>query len=843
MVKLQSLVEYLMAGIELSGDVSIYVVGGCKYYTNFANIMKETLGDKAIICNPTKEVDHSSHGCWKVVNDMMEGKVKIEGSDCVWGLEEVNEESKQQCEEDKKKMDKQGEGDESEDVNEQGTSGSDRNPEENSEMKERMRDPKGDKNESDWNAGQKRDLYKEHKDSNIEKSSSKSGSDRSEKSKSTSHSSPIGEGEIFKYGNPQTKKQRHSEPRNNNSHTSEESSENSSGQVLSHPVTIKVCEYQRLPIPHKLKSVDYTTSIRDFMKKMLIQEKEILKMNSISTLWNDISKRIYEKIDKLRDQDKADEMLLELHALDKKKYAVLMDSVDEMNKEWKELAGKLKVEIENEMAQISVIQNEWNEEKASIENEVDNKAKLIDCSKKRSHEEITNEGKDNESKKIQIDVHGQYVQKLLQLQKELIELQDQLLKQEERQQQLQQRLQQQQLLQQQQQQSNENYTQLVGNLQLLMQEHLSFFQSELNKRLQLYYYDKNSICYQIRVQVSQLKDYCDRNQRYSHRLIGDLSGNLEKQLRELQNYDIGNNSLDIQEQLLPMLQQLELQYKKKSTIPYTEILDEIQQLKLNRISIYSRIKELRDTIISNYSTCYIDDYLNELKTIQKLLSFRFYEMNETSHYLTLVFELQQCIPLKLEKDQDQDQDHDQYHTQDQSENQNQKQNQSENNSSFHMSKLQQIASIQKGLSMFFSEVLPLGIDGSSSYPQLDYFIELLLKYVNGFYSYYNEIQEQLEKLPKLLEELKQKSIEQKELSIMPISDNKLQSDNLTNDVTDNTKDVTPSDEKSDESSSATTQSSTVDESSKGTCMNKTEEASAENHEEPNVSGDQGMYCG
>ncbi|CBK22702.2 uncharacterized protein [Blastocystis hominis] len=374
-----------------------------------------------------------------------------------------------------------------------------------------------------------------------------------------------------------------------------------------------------------------------------------------------------------------------------------------------------------------------------------------------------------------------------------------------------------------------------------MHEHKSYLESELYKRLQLYYYDKDSLCYQIRNQIDELKNEYYKKRKYYYRTIEELSKNLDDQLRELKKYDTGNNLLDIQEQLLPMLQQLELQQSgSESTIPYKEILYLLQYYKKNRISIYSRIEELRDTIKYYYSKYNIDNYLNELKTLQKLLSFRFYEMNETSHYLTLVFELQQCIPLKLEKDQDQDQDHDQYHTQDQSENQNQKQNQSENNSSFHMSKLQQIASIQRGLSMFFSEVLPLGIDGSSSYPQLDYFIELLLKYVNGFYSYYNEIQEQLEKLPKLLEELKQKSIEQKELSIMPISDNKLQSDNLTNDVTDNTKDVTPSDEKSDESSSATTQSSTVDESSKGTCMNKTEEASAENHEEPNVSGDQGF---
>ena len=596
------------------------------------------------------------------------------------------------------------------------------------------------------------------------------------------------------------------------------------------------------------------------MKKMLIQEKEILKMNNISTLWNDMSKIIFEEIDKLKNQDKKDEMLLELHALDKKKYAVLMDSVDEMNKEWKELAGKLKVTIESEMAQISVIQNEWNEEKALIEKEVDNKANLIDCSKKRSSTDIPNESKANESKKIQINVYGQYVQKLLQLQKELIDLQDQLLKQEERQQQLQQRLQQQQLLQQQQQKSNENYSQLVGNLQQLMQEHLSFFQSELYNRLQLYY-KNDSLCYQIRNQIWKLKNEYYKKRKYYYRTIEELSKNLDDQLQELQKYDTGNNSLDIQEQLLPMLQQLELQQNEsKSTIPYTEILDEIQQLKHKGISICSRIKELRDTIKYYYSENNIDDDLNELKILQQLLSFRFYDMSEKSHYLTLVFELQQCISPKQEKDQDQDQDqdHDQYHTQDQSENQNQNQNQSENYNSFHMSKLQQIASIQKGLSMVFSEVLPLGIDDSSSYPQLDCFIELLLKYVNGFYSYYNEIQDQLEKLPKLLEELKQKSIEQKELSIMPISDNKLQLDNLTNDVTDNTENVTQIGGVTATPTLATIQSSTVDESSKGTCMNKTVETSAESHEEPNVSGDQfpttnidsssnnnydSMYCG
>ena len=346
MVKLQSLVEYLMAGIELSGDISINVVGGCKYYTNFANIMKETLGDKAIICNPTKEVDHSSHGCWKVVNDMMEGKVKIEGSDCVWGLEEVNEESKQQCKEDKKKMDKQGEGDGgcdgSEDVNEQRTSGSDSKSDREKDMTDEP---------SSTPEGTQATLAKPNNKKTILNASS-------------GETGPISVRQYL--GCTSTLSAQPPQPK-----TDTTKNNLAKAESLSHPVTIKVCEYQRLPIPHRLKSVDFTTSIRDFMKKMLIQEKEILKMNSISTLWNDISKRIFEKIDKLRDQDKADEMLLELHALDKKKYSVLMDSVNEMNKEWKELAGKLNVTIVNEMAKISVIQNEWNEEKAIIEKEVE----------------------------------------------------------------------------------------------------------------------------------------------------------------------------------------------------------------------------------------------------------------------------------------------------------------------------------------------------------------------------------------------------------------------------------------------------------------------------------------
>ena len=107
LIKLESLVEYLMNGIEMPENVSIYVVGGCKYYTNFANKMKETLGEKAMICNPTREVENTSHGCWKVIHDMIEGKLKIEGSDIVWGFENEEEEEEaggMKCIEEDKKL-------------------------------------------------------------------------------------------------------------------------------------------------------------------------------------------------------------------------------------------------------------------------------------------------------------------------------------------------------------------------------------------------------------------------------------------------------------------------------------------------------------------------------------------------------------------------------------------------------------------------------------------------------------------------------------------------------------------------------------------------------------------
>lgn len=709
LIKLESLVEYLMNGIETPENVSIYVVGGCKYYTNFANKMKEALGDKAMICNPTREVENTSHGCWKVVHDMMEGKVKIEGSDSVWGFEnEENEEAGgMKCiEEDKKKDDVQGE-------SEGGNNGSTGNAE------------------------------------NTAKEESKKGGLARPKTKkriqnqSGTPTKPVNSSVIHEM-NRNSKV--HSSGTNGNE--SGDSSQKSCDKEESHSVTIKVCDYPRLPLPHRLKTVDFAQSIRDFMKKMLVQEKEILKINLISTLWNDISKRIYEEIDQLEDQDKADELLIKLNKLDKKKYTVLMDSVDEMNREWKKLADGLKVNIEKEMDQINCIQNEWKEEKLRIENIMDSKATSKKSTLKRGHDETKNEEEDNDLKRMHTRDHC--AKRLLQMQKQLLELQDELLKQEEEQRQKQ--LEQQQLLKQQEQEQkgNERYSQLLGNLQLLVQEHIPYLQAQLKTRLRYVNYEK-SIFYQIRSEIWKLKNQINKGYRYKYesRTITALTGKLDEQLQQLQQYNTGINSLYMQEQLLTMLQQYEQQhYEGNSNIPYSEISKLTQRYKQDGISIHSRIKQLKENILYYYKNFDINVYLDELDNLQILLSFRFYEMSGSSLYLILISQLQQFIP------QDQHKDQERHQEQVQNDNQNQNQNQKDN--SFQISKLQQITSIQKGLSSLFPEILELGIEDSSNYPQLDHFIELLSKYLNGYYSYFIEIQEQLDKLPELLEELKQK---------------------------------------------------------------------------------------
>ena len=340
------------------------------------------------------------------------------------------------------------------------------------------------------------------------------------------------------------------------------------------------------------------------------------------------------------------------------------------------------------------------------------------------------------------------------MQKQLLELQDELLKQEEEQRQKQ--LEQQQLLheQEQEQKSNERYSQLVGNLQLLVQEHLPNLQSQLNDRLKLFY-DKDSLYYQIRSDIWKLKNQMMTNKRYEYKTISALTGKLDIMLHQLKPYDTGSNSLYMQEQLLSMLQQYEQQqYGGNSNIPYSEILKLIQRYKQDGISIYSRIKQLNERILYYYKNYNINKYLNELENLQILLSFRFYEMSRRSRYFFFISQLQQFISQDQDKFQDKNQgiNHYGHHNQGQNENQ----DQSQNDKSFQISKLQQTASIQKGLSSLFPEVLQLGIEDSSMYPQLDYLIQLLSKYVNGYYSIYKELQEQLDKLPELLEELKQK---------------------------------------------------------------------------------------
>ena len=379
LIKLESLVEYLMNGIEMPENVSIYVVGGCKYYTNFANTMKEALGEKSMICNPTREVENTSHGCWKVVHDMIEGKLKIEGSEIVWGFENEEEEKagEMKCIEEDKKL---------------GESEGENNGTTVSAAVERG-------NGSGMNDGKVSELIGNREVNNREEKLSKPKTNKRKVNQSATPIESVDANETYKNQNiPETLSP------GATANKSGSPSQKSCDKERSHSVTIKVCEYPRLPLPHKLKATDFAKSIRDFMKKMLLQEKEILIINSISTLWNDISKRIYEKIEKLKNQDKADELLIVLNKLDKKKYTVLMDSVEEMNKGWKKLADELKVNIENEMAQISIIQNEWKKEKSRIESTVDSRANSSKSTLKGEYYEIEYK-EDNESKRIKTSDH------------------------------------------------------------------------------------------------------------------------------------------------------------------------------------------------------------------------------------------------------------------------------------------------------------------------------------------------------------------------------------------------------------------------------------------------------
>ena len=340
------------------------------------------------------------------------------------------------------------------------------------------------------------------------------------------------------------------------------------------------------------------------------------------------------------------------------------------------------------------------------------------------------------------------MEKLLQIQKQLLELQDELLKQEEEQRQKQ---------LEQQQKSNERYSQLVGKLQQMVQEHLSHLQSQLCDRLKLFY-DQNSLCYQIRSDIWKLNNQMMTNKRYDSKTIAALTGKLDTQLEQLEQHNFDSNSLYSQEQLLSMLQQYEQKhYGGKLNTPYSEILSLIQRYKQDGILISSQLKQLKEIILQYYKNYNINEYLDELENLQILLSFLFYEMNDGSLYLMLTSQLQQFIPQDQPKDQEANQgiNQDKHHDQAQNENR----NQSQNDNSFQLSKLQQITSIQKGLSSLIAEVLQLGIEDSSMYPQLDYLIQLLSKYVNGYYSIYKELQEQLDNLPELLEELKQKKIE------------------------------------------------------------------------------------
>ena len=602
-------------------------------------------------------------------------------------------------------------------------------------------------------------------------------------------------------------------------------------------VTIKVCEYPRLPLPHRLKAVDFAKSIRDFMKKMLLQEKEILKINSISTLWNDISKRIFEKIEKLKDQDKADELLIELHVLDKKKYTVLMDSVETMNIGWKKLADELKVNIEKEMAQISIIQNEWKEEKSRIENIMDSKVISDKSTLKRGYYEIENE-EDNGPKRIH--TFDQCVKKLLQMQKQLLELQDRLLKQEQQ-------------LHQHQLQRNEPSTHSEDGLQQLIQDHLLHLQHQWLAHLEFdnekynYIAAIKQLLAELKIFTSDLRRVYEykSNSKKSHSSskpseidVSYLANSISKVKTHLEVDDNkDNSSISCQFlNILPEIIELDEKFGNKQSKRRHTLFSIQRYVKSNTItenSLFEKLKWLQEQLskiqrkeisIKNIDY-YYDDLCSGISLLQTLLRIKLYDIDGSSYYPQLLLQLQQLIP------------------------QNQKQDQNQSKSSFPLIEIKQVTSIQRGLSRLVAETIQLGIEDSSMYPKLDYLIELLSKYVNGYYSIYKELQEQLDKLPELLEELKQKqSMLENENNLKTVTTVNLEKVTTRGDLpkAEDTCNLKPSNELSLVSS----QLGTDNKSSENASLEQpTVYTSAESQQEPDPSGsksqadNQSMCCG
>ena len=785
LVKLKSLVEYLMKGIENTNPIYIYVVGGCGNYPKFAETIKEALGENAHIRYTTKQVEHSSHGCWQVVNDVMEGKLKIEGKDCYWGFDYVK-----QCDE-KKKIEEvvfEGDKDNESKIREPGStlnkppkadntkkdsnpstgteegSRKDKEGNEKGSQKDKELDNKGSQKDKEGNEkgsqkgsqkekegnekGSQKDKEGNEKGSQKNKEGNEKGSQKekegnekgSQKEKEGNEKGSQKDKEGNEKGSQKNKKgnekgsQKEKEGNEKGSQEnkdttkeikqtirpssifkyikiSDEKTDNKESKqepgVSVDPkqcgvVTLTVCDYDRLPLPDRVKSVDFAKSIREFMEKMLLQEREIFKINRISTLWNELSGRINEEIIKWEQWKSMDNYITNLSKLDKKKYVVLMDSVDNMNKDFTILAQSLGIDPSKEINPVKQIQKEWLEEKAALIEQLKTLYPSEGNSSKRNSEEEMN-GNDGLSKRLKTDKYSNYLNALLELQEQLLKLQEQFG-----------------------QENCAHQEQLVKEMQELLFSYDNQCKYGVEYRLNLIF-DSNSICFKIRNMTYEIQSCYYSFNYYNYTQVRDLTNLLDQQLQQLSNNKNSHYSISMQLQLLNCLQQLENHYNiKDGKIDYALIQNKLQKYNNEGVSVIDILHNLRDKIYSFSQRDYvISSFLIDLYYLQMLLSLRLYEFDWNFEGPLLIMKLQKLL------------------------------SQNQSSGSTHSSQLQQLILGVQQLTLHLQKIQQLGSVDTAVASQIQQLHMLFSQFKKENSSLYSSIQETVEKLKRFFRELNQ----------------------------------------------------------------------------------------
>ena len=463
------------------------------------------------------------------------------------------------------------------------------------------------------------------------------------------------------------------------------------------------------------------------MEKMLLQEREIFKINRISTLWNELSGRINDRIIELEQRKSMDNYIVDLSKLDKKKYVVLMDSVDNMNKDFTKLAQSLGIDPSKEIDPVKQIQKEWLEEKAALIEQLKTLYPSEGNSSKRNSEEEMN-GNDGLSKRLKTDKYSNYLNALLELQEQLLKLQEQFG-----------------------QENCAHQEQLVKEMRELLCKNESFLDLQLEYQLEV-----TQEKYPIFSKLQQLQKDLDSFEYLYNGYKAEYSKNLKNQLLERIKHNIKTQNeylkelIQLQGQLydesglysyesLPDLLKEILNYKEKMGEQGSDVYIQLQNW-LNKISSYEcrlyafyyefydyqqLITSLLTSYYSNYFTINCDKIMNKLPVLKKLLSIQLYEINGSSYFPLLIVQLHKLL------------------------------SQNQSSGSTHSLQLQQLILRVQQLTLHLQKIQQLGSDDTAVASQIQQLNELLSQFEMENGSLYSIIQETVEKLKRFFRELNQ----------------------------------------------------------------------------------------